>query len=109
MKIRKKLYFVFIIFSLVFSTAVFSQNFEELSYGKFIDIDVKIGTFLGNFERNYYGNEAPSKLDILWKKHLGSGFTFVPHKGGKTRWSGCGWTGQPLLVMEDGELSLIHI
>ncbi len=95
----------------VFATcnlSIFSQDFEKLSFGKFIDIDVKIGTFLGDFSRNYYGNEAPSKLDILWKKHLGSGFTFVPHKGGKTKWSGCGWTGQPLLVMEDGKYYLIQ-
>lgn len=87
---------------------IYSQNFEQLSYGKYIDVEVKIGTFLGNFERNYYGNRAPSKLDILWKKYLGSGNTFVPHKGGETKWSGCGWTGQPLLVKEDDKYYLIQ-
>jgi len=93
---------------LFFAMGLYSQDFEKLSYGKFIDVEVKIRTFLGNFGRNYYGNKAPAKLDILWKKYLGSGKTFVPHKGGETVWSGCGWTGQPLLVKEDGEYYLIQ-
>ena len=105
---KKKLYFSCVIFLLIFNVKVCSQDFEKLSYGKYIDIEVKIGTFLGNFERNYYGNRAPSRLDILWKKYLGSGSTFVPHKGGETKWSGCGWTGQPLLVEEDGKYYLIQ-
>jgi len=108
LKITEKLYFICIIFSLVFSTAVYSQDFEELSYGKFIDVEVEIRTFLGDFSRNYYGNEAPSRLDILWKKFLGSGYTLVSRDEGPVKWSGCGWTGQPLLVEEDGEYYLIQ-
>ena len=28
-------------------------------------------TYLGDGKRNYYGNYAPTKLRIKWKKHLG--------------------------------------
>ncbi len=94
--------FIFFAFSINLS----SQDFEELSYGKYIDVEVKIGTFLGNFERNYYGNRIPSRLDILWKKFLGSGYTVRGE--GQVMWSGCGWTGQPLLLEEDGEYYLIQ-
>jgi outer membrane protein assembly factor BamB len=97
-------FFVFFAFSI----ELYSQDFEKLSYGKFIDVDVKIGTFLGNFSRNYYGNKAPSRLDVLWKKFLGRGKTVVSHEEGEVTWAGCGWTGQPLLVMEDGEYYLIQ-
>ncbi len=90
------------------SPKLYSQDFENLSYGKFKDVKVEIGTFLGSPQRNYYGNKAPSKLDILWKKFLGKGKTVVPHKEGKTTWWGCGWTGQPLLVYEDGRYYLIQ-
>jgi outer membrane protein assembly factor BamB len=90
------------------SLSLHAQDFEKLSYGKFIDVDVKIRTFLGDFERNYYGNEAPSRLDILWKKFLGSGYTVTSREEGPVKWSGCGWTGQPLLVEEDGKYYLIQ-
>jgi len=93
---------------LAFSLELYSQDFEKLSYSKFIDIEVKIRTFLGDFSRNYYGNKAPLKLDIIWKKFLGSGYTVVSREEGKVKWSGCGWTGQPLLVMEDGKYYLIQ-
>ena len=108
MEIIKKIYFVFIVFLSVFNTAVRCQDFEKLSYGKFMDVDVKIRTFLGDFSRNYYGNKAPAKLDIIWKKYLGSGKTLVSREEGPVTWSGCGWTGQPLLVMEDGKNYLIQ-
>jgi len=93
---------------MVYSLSLYSQDFEKLSYGKFTDVDVKIGTFLGNFSRNYYGDKAPSKLDIIWKKYLGSGETIVSRETGKVIWSGCGWTGQPLFVQEDGKNYLIQ-
>jgi len=108
LEITKKLYFTFILSPLIFITSVFSQDFEKLSYGKFTDVEVKIGTFLGNFSRNYYGNKAPKKLDIIWEKYLGSGKTLVSREEGLTTWSGCGWTGQPLLVTEDGGNYLIQ-
>ena len=55
-------------------------------------------TYLGNFEHNFYGDSAPESLNIIWKKHLGSGKTIVG-KGSRT-WSGAGWTGQPLMIRE---------
>jgi outer membrane protein assembly factor BamB len=47
-------------------------------------------------------------LDIIWKHHLGSGKTVISWKGGERIWSGCGWTGQPLLVREHDRLFLIQ-
>lgn len=65
------------------------------------------GTFLGNKKRNYYGNEAPSKLNVIWKTALGSGQTRVG-KEIKT-WSGAGWTGQPLVVKDtNGEIFILQ-
>ena len=63
------------------------------------------GTFLGNEKRNSYGNIAPSKLNILWKHKLGSGTTYVKKK---VVWSGAGWTGQPLMVLENGRKYIIQ-
>ncbi len=37
---------------------------------------VKVGTFLGNYGRRYYGlGPAPKRLDVLWKVDLGSGWS----------------------------------
>jgi outer membrane protein assembly factor BamB len=72
------------------------------------DVRVIIGTFLGNDQRNYYGNEAPSTLNIIWKHYLGQGMTVISRKSGSRIWAGAGWTGQPLLVEENGELFLIQ-
>jgi outer membrane protein assembly factor BamB len=71
-------------------------------------ITVDIGTFLGNEQRNYYGNEAPENLDINWKLWLGKGKTIISRKIGEKIWSGAGWTGQPLIVEEDSTLFLIQ-
>jgi len=68
--------------------------------------EVYISTFLGNAQRNYYGNEAPNKLDIIWKMYLGEGIS--PAYGTDKVWAGAGWTGQPLLVRENDELYLIQ-
>ena len=67
-----------------------------------------IPTFLGNEQRNYYGNEAPSRLDVIWKLYLGEGETVISRKAGSKKWKGAGWTGQPLLVSEDSLLFLIQ-
>ncbi len=63
-------------------------------------------TFLGNEERNYYGNYAPSKLEVIWEHNLGTGKTRIG--SGLKSWSGAGWTGQPLLVKEDDVLYIIQ-
>ena len=67
-----------------------------------------IQTFLGNWERNYYGENAPDKLDVIWKLYLGKGETVISRKAGSRIWAGAGWTGQPLLVNEKGTLYLIQ-
>jgi outer membrane protein assembly factor BamB len=72
------------------------------------ETQVIIGTFLGNEERNYYGNRAPDKLDVIWKHYLGKGETVISRKLGSRTWAGAGWTGQPLLVQEGDELYLIQ-
>ncbi len=60
---------------------------------------VEIGTYLGNEKRNYYGNKAPEKLDVIWKIYLGEGIS--PAYGNpKKLWKGAGWTGQPLYIRE---------
>jgi outer membrane protein assembly factor BamB len=71
---------------------------QDTSEIKFI-----IQTFRGNWQRNYYGDSLPLELNIIWKLFLGSGMTV--HKG---PWYGAGWTGQPLLVKEKGELYLLQ-
>jgi len=67
-----------------------------------------IQTFLGNWQRNYYGINAPNKLDLIWKHLLGTGETVISRRLGTKIWSGAGWTGQPLLVSEKGKLFLIQ-
>ncbi len=71
-------------------------------------IQVLIGTFRGNDRRNYYGNKAPDNLHLLWKLYLGKGETVISRNLGKRIWAGAGWTGQPLLVRENGKLFLIQ-
>lgn len=67
-----------------------------------------IPTFLGNWQRNYYGNEAPDSLELHWKLYLGKGKTVISRRLGEREWEGAGWTGQPLLVREDSNLFLIQ-
>lgn len=57
-----------------------------------------IHTYLGNEARNYYGNKAPDKLNLIWKHELGSGMS--PAYGKDKIWAGAGWTGQPLFIRE---------
>lgn len=70
-------------------------------------VKIHISSYLGNQERNFYGNEAPSKLDTIWRVYLGEGIS--PAYGNpKKVWKGAGWTGQPLVVEESGKLYLIQ-
>lgn len=69
---------------------------------------IVIPTFLGNRQRNYYGNRAPDTLNVIWKLRLGSGKTVVSRRVGAVVWAGAGWTGQPLIVEEDSTLYLIQ-
>ena len=56
-----------------------------------------VGTYLGDNERNFYGNRAPSKLRVKWKTWLGTGKTTFGLDDVRT-WKGAGWTGQPLVI-----------
>ncbi len=82
--------------------------FPEQTDSDSLTIEVKIGTFLGNDQRNCYGNRAPSSLNVLWKHYLGKGKTVISRKSGSRIWAGAGWTGQPLLVEENGRLYIIQ-
>ncbi len=83
--------------------AIYSSCFSQES------IKLLIPTFLGNDTRNYYGNEAPDKLDVIWKTNLGCGKTVIPNATKDTvLMCGAGWTGQALLVQEDENLYLIQ-
>ncbi len=70
-----------------------------VSYSQVDSVQVVVSTFRGNEKRNFYGHDAPKRLNLKWKLHLGSGKSIV--KDIPTVWSGAGWTGQPLLVLED--------
>jgi outer membrane protein assembly factor BamB len=72
------------------------------------DVEILIGTFRGNEERNFYGWGEPSGLNIIWKFYLGEGETVISRKLGSRTWTGAGWTGQPLLVREGSDTFLIQ-
>jgi len=94
-----KIIFVLIIIQVANLNEILAQNGEK-------KVEVLISTFLGNEKRNFYGNEAPEKLNPLWKIWLGQGIS--PAYGTDKVWKGAGWTGQPLLVKEDNDLYLIQ-
>ena len=71
-------------------------------------VEVLVGTFRGNDLRNGYGRGIPEGLDVVWRLYLGKGRTVISRKLGERIWAGAGWTGQPLLVREDGRLFLIQ-
>lgn len=68
-------------------------------------IEIINGTFLGNDQRNYYGDSIGNELNELWKLHLGTGTTNLAD--GPVEWSGAGWTGQPLVVREHDKKYLL--
>jgi len=90
---------IFLIF-FINTNSVFSQATEN------INVEILIESFLGNKQRNFYGNEAPNKLKTVWKLYLGKGVS--PAYGKEKVWKGAGWTGQPLLVKENNNLFLIQ-
>ena len=113
---NNKLIIIFLLIIFVLSSC---QNDTKVSYKLLITSQKEIigkkevlitylinETFLGNEQRNYYGNYAPSKLEIIWEHNLGTGKTRV---GSSLKsWSGAGWTGQPLLVKENNVLYIIQ-
>ncbi len=96
MKIKYILFFSS--FILIISQTSFSQKSDSIS--------LIVSTFRGNEKRNFYGNNAPDKLNPIWKFNLGSGRSIV--KDMPKVWAGAGWTGQPLLVIENGKPYIIQ-
>jgi len=97
-------------FNLFFSTSagnIQDKNDDSISIKITPDtIQIINQTYLGNYEHNFYGDSAPAKLDIIWKKHLGTGKTKV---GSEYKlWAGAGWTGQPLMISEKGKKYIIQ-
>ena len=70
---------------------------------------VKVGTFLGDYGRRFYGlGPAPKRLDVLWKVKLGSGMSSGKYDSDPpSRWAGSGWTGQPSVVVDGGRAFVI--
>ena len=81
---------------------------NSYTFNDSIDFELIIPTFLGNYQRNFYGDSAPEKLNIHWKLNLGQGRTIISRKAGEKVWAGAGWTGQPLLVREGDSLYLVQ-
>lgn len=89
-------------FSLLASSEINAQSCDSAG------INIISGTFLGNERRNYYGDNPPESLQVKWKHYLGKGKTVISRKLGTRIWAGAGWTGQPLLVQENGKTYLIQ-
>ncbi|MFK7796979.1 MAG: PQQ-binding-like beta-propeller repeat protein [Aureispira sp.] len=88
-------------------------TFPDAHIGNFLQDDssyyhirVLNSTFLHKPSRNYYGDTAPSHLQTIWKLFLGKGTTKVGAV--EKTWKGAGWTGQPLLVVENGQKYLLQ-
>jgi len=82
--------------------------FQVQAFSQERNIQILNGTFLGNEQRNFYGDRAPDNLSVIWKLNLGTGETVISRKAGSRKWSGAGWTGQPLVVIENGDTFLIQ-
>jgi hypothetical protein len=66
---------------------------------------VKVGTFLGDYSRRFYGlGPAPKGLDVLWKVDLGRGWTSGKYDDDPPGvGAGSGWSGQPGVVVDGGK------
>lgn len=67
---------------------------------------IVMSSFLGGGSRCYYGNGAISEYTVSRKLWIGGGETTVRKKTKK--WYGAGWTGQPLVVQDAGELYILQ-
>ncbi|MFW5805778.1 MAG: PQQ-binding-like beta-propeller repeat protein [Bacteroidales bacterium] len=103
----KFIFFIFV-FLFLFTNSLYSQEFKEFTH-PVADIEFLSSTYLGNENRNYYGNTAPAKLDVLWKFMLGSGKTIDPYsKGALKTMYGAGWTGQGATIRHDSSFFIIQ-
>jgi outer membrane protein assembly factor BamB len=70
---------------------------------------IKVGTYLGNETRRFYGiGPVPETLRVIWKCRIGTGKTSgTATVRGATNWSGTGWTGQCTIIRDKGKLYLV--
>ncbi len=69
---------------------------------------IKLATFLGDETRRVYGlGPAPKSLSLVWRTYVGGGMTAPVAKGENKPWTGSGWTGQPVIVRDQGRLYLL--
>ena len=115
LKTHRNVFFFLLLSLITFSCrSPSSQNDQGRDSGQNISKNISlpptpqiiIGTYLGNQQRNYYGNKAPNRLEVIWRTFIGKGKTVVGHD--TLEWGGAGWTGQPLLVRENNKEYLIH-
>lgn len=83
------------------------KDVDSSQIGNVDSVQVFMSTFLGNSSRNYYGDSIPSSLDILWKFEIGGGETNPTGREVEV-WHGAGWTGEPLIVLENGQPYIIQ-
>lgn len=102
---NKAIFLLGVLFFLIFQQSI---SISQKSVYHADSVELLVPTFLGNEQRNYYGNVAPDSLNVIWKHYLGKGKTTISRNLGEREWAGAGWTGQPLLVKEKGELFLIQ-
>jgi outer membrane protein assembly factor BamB len=65
-------------------------------------------TFRGNETRTYYGEgPVPRRPKVLWRYPAFGGMCARSTDGGETKlWCGTGWTGQPNVVEQEGQLQV---
>ena len=91
---------LFIVLSFCVSKTIISQQINTIELINY--------TYLGNPQRNYYGNKAPEKLNLLWKTYLGEGYSIIPKTNKKVYCKGAGRTNQPLLFKENKKLYVLQ-
>lgn len=91
---------------LLLFVAIFTPNYFFSQ--KKTKVELINSTYLGNQQRNYYGNEAPLKLNLIWKHELGNGKTNISNSEKTIECKGAKRTCQPLLIKEDDTLYIIQ-
>ncbi len=96
-----KICFLFLLTVFILLFCSISERYEQL--------EPISGTFLGSEQRNYYGENAPDQLSVIWKTKLGCSYTIIPNKQRDTvQMCGAGWTGQALIIAGENNLWLIQ-
>ena len=76
---HNKFYSLLIAILLIATQTTFAQTKGDTTFSDstFIlpEYELITPTFLGNYQRNFYGNIAPDTLTVIWKHNLGKGKT----------------------------------